>query len=146
MLVLYQMRKWKEFKLTNLLTPDVASCMCVRCHQVQNYGSVRNVERGAWSRGARSEERGARSEERGASSEERGARSEERRARRSKNWNQCRRLTKDREVGGGGVCVYNHGLTGHKHISMVIVFCTWSEFLGCHRHQADVRTNTGYWI
>ena len=24
----------------------------------------------------------------------------------------------------GGVCVYNHGLTGHKHVSMVIVFCT----------------------
>ena len=107
-----------------------------------------SAERGARSKewGAWSKEWGVRSKEWGARSKERGARSEERGARRSKNWNQCRRLTKNREVGGGGVCVYNHGLTGHKHISMVIVFCTWSEFLGCHRHQADVRTNTGYWI
>ena len=69
-----QMRKWKEFKLTNLLTPDVASCMCVRCHQVQNYGSVRNVERGAWSKewGARSKEWGAWSKEWGVQSAERG--------------------------------------------------------------------------
>ena len=71
-----QMRKWKEFKLTNLLTPDVASCMRVRCHQVQNYGSMRNVERGARSmeRRAWSKEWGAwsKSEEHGAWSKERG--------------------------------------------------------------------------
>ena len=119
-----QMRKWKEFKLTNLLTPDVASCMCVRYHQVQNYGSMRNVERIAWSaeRGAWSAEQGVRSAEWGARSAEWEARSKEWEARskewearskewgalarRSKNWNQCRRLTKDRAVGGGGgVCV-----------------------------------------
>ena len=42
-----------------------------------------------------------------------------------------------------GLCVYNHGLKGHKCSSTVIVFYTLSEFLGCHRHQADVKTNTG---
>ena len=63
------MMKLKEFKLTNFLAPDVGSCMCVSCHKVQNYGSVRNVERGS-----RIEESRARSEERGARSEERGVR------------------------------------------------------------------------
>ena len=48
--------------------------MCVRCHQVQNYGSVRNVERGAWSaeQGVRSAERGVRSAEQGVRSAEHG--------------------------------------------------------------------------
>ena len=152
-----QMRKWKEFKLTDLLTPDVASCMCVRCHQVQNYGSVRNVERGAWSaeQGVRSAEQGVRSAEQGVRSVEQGVRSKEWGARskewgmRSKEEQKLKSMQETNQGQGsreGGVCVYNHGLTGHTHISMVIVFCTWSEFLGCHRHQADVRTNTGYWI
>ena len=57
-----------------MLTPDVASCMCVRCHQVQNYGSMRNVERRAWSaeQGVRSAEHGVRSAEQGVRSAERG--------------------------------------------------------------------------
>ena len=80
---------------------------------------------------------------------ERGVRSVEQGVRNAERWGVKIEINAEdlpRAGQCGGVCVYNHGLTGHKHISTVIVFCTWSEFLGCHRHQADVRTNTGYWI
>ena len=72
--------------------------MCVRCCQVQNYGSVRNVEeRGAWCT-----EHGARSMVRGAWSVERGVQnSDEQKLKFMQG-----RLTKGRAV-WGSVCVYS---------------------------------------
>ena len=62
-----------------------------------------------------------RSAEQGVRSTEQGVRSASEEEQKLKSMQETNQGQGSR---GGGVCVYNHGLTGHKHISMVIVFCT----------------------